>query len=419
MKYIRLTILVLCVSVSVKLSAQSLQSPYSNYGLGEYMFSGLSHNMGMGNVGIGTPSHWNINLLNPAHLTYNPLSSFQVGVNGDFRQYNSSNNQDNSASASLRFLSMSVPVVNRRWSTAFALLPLSTVKYNTFNTDSLDYGESVLTQNLGEGGLTQFVWANGIRVYKNLNIGFKGAFVFGSIDQKSNIFLVGDSVTSSYIITYNENTVYTDFLFTVSAAYRQKISDTRYLNFGVVYDFSQSITGTQERTIVRKNLSGINLQVPTVLSEGVKATESLPDKLGVGLSYEVFGKLKLGVDYTMNNWADVNSGSPTAYRNTSDLAAGIEIIPDVRSVNSYFKRVNYRAGFSLKQLPYLVNGTEINDFGINFGASFPTNGFSSLDAVVKFGSRGTTQNNLIRENYFQFVIGATINDKWFIKRRYD
>jgi hypothetical protein len=66
-----------------------------------------------------------------------------------------------------------------------------------------------------------------------------------------------------------------------------------------------------------------------------------------------------------------------------------------------------------------VNDTEINDFGINFGASFPTGGYSSMDASFKIGSRGTTDNNLIRENYMQFVIGATINDRWFIKRRYD
>ena len=76
-------------------------------------------------------------------------------------------------------------------------------------------------------------------------------------------------------------------------------------------------------------------------------------------------------------------------------------------------------GLSMRQLPYLENNTEINDFGINFGVSFPVSGYSSLDAAFKYGFRGTTDNNLIQERYFQVVIGATINDRWFIKRRYD
>ena len=106
-------------------------------------------------------------------------------------------------------------------------------------------------------------------------------------------------------------------------------------------------------------------------------------------------------------------------RNTLTLGTGLEFIPDYSSVNSYLKRTSYRLGLNMRQLPYLENNTEINDFGINFGASFPVSGYSSLDAAFKYGFRGTTDNNLVQERYFQVVIGATINDRWFIKRRYD
>ncbi|MFT6939261.1 MAG: hypothetical protein ACJASN_000744, partial [Cyclobacteriaceae bacterium] len=90
-----------------------------------------------------------------------------------------------------------------------------------------------------------------------------------------------------------------------------------------------------------------------------------------------------------------------------------------KDVNSYLKRVDYRFGFGVSQLPYLASGTEINEIGINFGASFPTKSFSSLDMGFKLGTRGTITNNLIRENFAQVVFGLTINDRWFIKRRYD
>ncbi len=419
MKHIRLTTLVFFSLLAAQLNAQTLQSPYSNYGLGEFLFPGLSHNMAMGEVGIGTPSDWHINLLNPAYLTYNRLSSFQVGISGDLRQFNSADNQNQKASANLRFLTMSFPVVRNRWTTAFALTPLTTVKYNSYSSDSLDYGEQVVSQLLGEGGITQLVWANGFRLFKQLSVGVKAAYVFGSIDQNSNTYLLGDSVSSPYLIALNRKTVYSDFLFSFSLGYKTKLTDTKYLNFGAVYDLSRTVSGLQDQTLERQTLAGAGDPNPTILNEDVNASETLPEKMSLGLSYEVLNKMKVGADIKLQNWSGVNESGITSYRNTTNISAGIEFIPDIKSVNSYLKRINYRVGFSLKQLPYLVNDTEINDFGINFGASFPTGGYSSMDASFKIGSRGTTDNNLIRENYMQFVIGATINDRWFIKRRYD
>ena len=134
---------------------------------------------------------------------------------------------------------------------------------------------------------------------------------------------------------------------------------------------------------------------------------------------ERLNKLIIGADFTMANWTGTTNQSNAELKNVISLALGGEIIPDYRNVNSYFKRVNYRFGVNYEQLPYIINETDINDFGINFGASFPMGGASSVDTAFKFGWRGTTDNDLVRESYFQIVVGMTINDRWFIKRRYD
>ena len=70
-------------------------------------------------------------------------------------------------------------------------------------------------------------------------------------------------------------------------------------------------------------------------------------------------------------------------------------------------------------MPYLVQNNAIKEFGINFGASFPVAGLSTLDLAVKFGERGTNENGLVHESFMQIVLGLTVNEKWFIKRRYD
>ncbi len=151
-----------------------------------------------------------------------------------------------------------------------------------------------------------------------------------------------------------------------------------------------------------------------------EVTVGLPLTYGAGVSFEKWAHYKIGLDVRRQNWgSSPELETDETYKNSTAIALGGEWIPNYQSLTNYFSRATYRLGFSYKELPYLVNATKINDFGINFGTSLPMTGASSLEMAFKVGVRGTTKNNLIRENYFQFVLGATINDRWFIKRRYD
>jgi hypothetical protein len=42
-----------------------------------------------------------------------------------------------------------------------------------------------------------------------------------------------------------------------------------------------------------------------------------------------------------------------------------------------------------------------------------------LNLAFSYGIRGTTSNNLIKEQFFQFSVGLNIQDIWFIKRKYN
>jgi len=398
--------------------AQTIQSPYSIYGLGEILFQGLPQNYAMGGVGIGTPNPWHINLQNPAQLVYNGFSTFQTGINGDFRRYRTTLDNTKDQTASLRYLAMSFPVVRNRWTASFAMLPLSNVKYNTFTQDSLDVGEKSITQFQGSGGLSQLIWANGFKIYKSLSFGVKGAYLFGSINRNSRVQLIGDSYGSNYAINYANKTFYSDFIFSLSMAYKWNLSEKSFLNFGATYDLRKTLEGSKTNEFQRLSLSGTKLQTVTLDNSSLVGI-TMPGALGLGMSYEVLNILRLGFDIKKENWRSDNESSTVSLRNITNLAFGAEYTPDYKSVNSYIKRISYRGGIAMRQLPYLVNNTEINDFGINFGASFPVSGLSSLDLAFKVGQRGTTNNNLIKEKYFRVILGATINDRWFIKRRYD
>ena len=66
-----------------------------------------------------------------------------------------------------------------------------------------------------------------------------------------------------------------------------------------------------------------------------------------------------------------------------------------------------------------VDGTSIEDFGINFGVGLPIAGLSTANVGVEFGRMGASVNQLVEENYVTIRIGFSLNDLWFIKRQYD
>ncbi len=394
---------------------QTITSLYSSHGIGEVSETGLQQNFSMGNLGYGTPSMFGINLQNPSMLYYNPLSSFSVGLMGDFRTYEGDGLTDNSNAVSLRYLAMAFPVVQSRWSTAFSLLPYSSVNYNSYSVDSLSNDVAAINQYQGSGGLSSLSWSNSIRLYKSLAIGIKSSFVFGTIDNDSRIQLSGEDVSNGYVINYKEKTSYKDINFSLSISNKFKLSNKTFLNAGAVYNLSGELNGELQTSYERYSGSSL-LQEVSLTNESVAF--KLPRSVGLGLSYQIINKLLVGADIDIKQWPDMSESGETSYRDAMSLSLGGELIPDIQSVSNYFKRARYRAGINFKELPYLVENTQINDFGINFGVALPVSGYSSIETAFKYGWRGTTENGLTRESYFQVVLGATINDRWFEKRKY-
>jgi hypothetical protein len=67
-----------------------------------------------------------------------------------------------------------------------------------------------------------------------------------------------------------------------------------------------------------------------------------------------------------------------------------------------------------------VRDESIMDYGINFGLGLPVPGsISTFTVGFELGSRGTTSANLIKENYYNLYISLNLNDKWFVRSKYN
>ena len=393
------------------------QSTFSFEGLGSLAHQGMPNNFGMGEVGIGTPAVWHINTQNPAYLVYNNLSTFQIGVELDNRRFSGQDISGTESNGSLRFLAYAFPIMPGKWSSSIGILPYSTVNYNTFSEGTVGGMEDVnqFSDNRGEGGLTNLYWSNGFRLKKKLMVGIRANFTFGSIEKESTISIRGANVPIS-IINYQNQESYTDLNFLVGLGYRYDFTEKTFLNFGFVYSSQSQLNGTSTLSLARLSTTGSELDNQDLGTNAVE--QDLPRTLGFGLSYQKLNHYTIGLDFKTQGWEATQNEDQT-FNNFSKIAIGIEWTPDYDNISSYFKRVRYSFGLNRTKLPYIINGQSLTELGVNFSASLPVSGFSSLELAFKLGQLGETGNGLIRENYFKIVIGATINDRWFVQRRYD
>jgi len=44
---------------------------------------------------------------------------------------------------------------------------------------------------------------------------------------------------------------------------------------------------------------------------------------------------------------------------------------------------------------------------------------SVITTGIEFGKMGTTNQNLIEENYIRFVFGISLKERWFEKKKYN
>lgn len=407
------------------------QSIYSFQGLGSLNHQGMPNNLAMGEVGIGSPTLWHINTQNPANLVYNTFSTFQLGIEVDKRNFEGTDVTGSDADGGLRFLGYAFPVIAGKWSSSFGILPYSSVSYNTFSQGPVagaDPGISQTSNNRGKGGLTNFFWAHGFKIKNKLLVGVRATYTFGAIERNSNIVLFQDRerVEDGEIVTdriqianptnYNQQESYKDINFLFGLGYRHKLTDDAFLNFGAIFSPKSSLNGDSELTLNRLSNTGRVLDTVNLGTENI--VFDLPSTVGFGMTYEKLNLFKVGFDIESQGWS--NAGSELQeYNNSFKISVGADWVPDYDNVSSYFKRTKYSLGFNYHKLPYIVNNQALIDFGINFGASLPVSGYSSLDVAFKWGQLGESSNGLIKETYFKVVIGATINDRWFIKRKYD
>ena len=151
-----------------------------------------------------------------------------------------------------------------------------------------------------------------------------------------------------------------------------------------------------------------------------KGSFMLPKEFGFGVSLHKQENWLIGADFKWENWESFKLfDRQDSLRNSWRVAIGGEIIPNRYSISSYFQKVSYRLGIRYGMTYLNLRDTDISEIGISFGLGLPiSRSLTTLNLAVEVGRKGTTGNDLIRENYIRFTFSVNIFERWFQKRKY-
>ena len=411
-----------------KVFAQASKSPFTSQGIGDIIEPGLTHNQGMGGVGVSNGSYWFLNNVNPALLPYNSLTVFSAGLIGENRTLENNVASEVNGGGNLNYLAMAFPIKPGKWTSAVGLMPYSNVDYESISVVDVQFapdGEQALKTAQGSGGYNQFYWSNGYAINRNFSVGLKAIYLFSNVETDLSFDLLDENPAISYVRGQNTRISVSDFMISGGIAFKKDSIFNNKIQFkaGLTYDLGATIDAEKFATTEQRI---VDIPIISDSVENVRGTLELPQAFTAGISFNNGLKWTVGLDVRYQQWSDFRDfeGTNDDLADQIRIGLGGELTPDPTSVTSYFKRVTYRMGLSYENTPYQVIGSDgslnqVNDFGINIGWTLPVSRISNLDFAVKYGVRGDVDNTLIREEYFKFYLGVTFNDQWFIKRKYN
>jgi hypothetical protein len=413
-------------------------SPYSFYGIGSLKFKGTVENTSMGGLSIYTDSI-HVNLRNPASYAGENLTMYnkesrpvKFSVGGSYSSVNlkSATGSDKASASTFDYLALSIPM--GKFGFGFGIMPYSSVGYKL---ESVNESGAILNRFRGEGGVNRTYLGFGYMITKGLSIGIDANYNFGNIQNNTIEFVYdNDGILTQYQSRESNRSDLSGLNFNLGLSYRTMLNEKLEFVSGLTLSPESNLTSKNERlfsTITISGATGQEFVVNTVEVDldaiGLKETELiLPSKFSFGAGIGEPRKWFLGAEYTSQKTSNFSnalySSNATEFEDASTISFGGFFIPQYNAFNGYYKRIVYRAGLRIEKTGLKINNESIKEFGISFGVGLPVGDvrlLSNANLGFEIGKRGTTNSNLIQEDFVNFKLSLSLNDRWFNKRKYD
>lgn len=400
-------------------SQDNTASPYSYYGLGEIKFKGTEDIRSMGGLGIVADSI-HLNLLNPASYSKLRFSTFAIGSTSTFSTFETNNVSEKANRTNLNYIAVGIPL--KKFGVSFGLMPYSAVGYKIENnTTNAEDNTERNKRATGNGNINRFFIGTAYSINKKLSVGIDINYNFGEVETE---FV--ESIYSPIILQLRsrERSIsnISGLSLNTGLFYNTKLNEKYNVYTSFTFSPETKLTSENSRNIatIIYNINGTELVSNP--SQDIPVDDQklvIPSKFSFGGGIGSKNKWLLGTEITFtenskttNRFGEIEGAK---FENSTRIAFGGYYIPKYDSFSNYFNRVTYRAGFRYENTGLVLRNESINDYGMTFGLGLPV-GLSKINLGFEYGKKGTTTQNLIQENYFNFNVGFSLNDLWFRKR---
>jgi long-subunit fatty acid transport protein len=416
----KISALVLLLISSIAWSQDNTASPYSYYGLGEIKFKGTHDVRAMGGVSVFNDSI-QLNIANPGSISRLKTTAFTIGANSAFTTFNTNELSEKAQRTSIDYLAIAFPY--GKFGFTFGIMPYSTVGFKIINTAVQPDNTERNKINFGNGNINKLYFGAAYNITKKLSFGFDLGYNFGDITTE-----YVESIFSPVVLQLRSrernNSKISGISLNTGFMYKTKISSKLDLNAGLTYHPEAILNSENDRKLatIGYNISGVEL-ISEEKDIAVNDTKlKIPTKFSFGLGISENKKWALGSEITFSNNSNMTNRFGTiqnvSFENSTKVAVGGFYVPKYDSFSNYLSRIIYRGGFRYENTGLVINNHSINDYAVTFGLGLPV-GLSKINLGVEFGKRGTTSNGLIEENYVNVIVGLSLSDIWFIKRKID
>ncbi|MDP9048553.1 MAG: hypothetical protein M3N14_10475 [Bacteroidota bacterium] len=440
-KYSRFFITLIFAVTAIGAMAQSTattSSPYSQFGLGDIDQVGLPQNIGMGGIGTAInriSGYNNISLLNPASYGAINYTIIDAGIYSNVVSLNQIGKPASSnANFRLSHVVFAVPV-SKRSALSFGLTPYSEMGYNYKQTSNKGFGTGspadTNTVNYiyrGDGGLSKAYLGYGFGLGKHLLLGANVSYIFGNLQQFSSTEIPALYGTLNSRVEQSNSVGGLNYDYGLQYSFDFGAQKQNHLILGYSASANSKLTTTNTYIVSQYTYDANgneNLASDSLISrQGSKSKIQLPQINHFGISYQEGLKFLVGADFSMGKWSGLTvSGANAGLQDSKTLNVGGQFTPNINALHNYFARTDYRLGFIYDQTYLNLNNTNIERYAVTFGLGLPlapnNTSFYKINFSAEIGQRGRLTGGLVKENYVNFHLGFTLNDKWFQRYKFE
>ena len=404
-------------------------SIYSKLGLGFPVDLSSSAADGMGLSGVSFVEPFVPGLANPAQWGSTVYGMATGGIS--LRGLDARDNQATSTNLlfSPNYFQLQLPAIRSKlgFSASVSSLTNHAFGFSESNVRILDNGGTpdtlrYETVNNGDGGVTMLEVGAGWQINEHLSVGYAPSLLFVSLDNDyTTSFEDPDLRTVSYTRTLSGLGFGNRFGILVNLLNVFRNDDQVSIGTSLMLPVSIDAEKTQEtdRQLPNGSIETIVTSEGDDLGSG---TIDYPMMLNGGITYQPSRILSFSAEGLYQQWSEYtnsySSANPQQLTDRYKLGMGFRYFPYITGSQRFFSNFKYRFGASYDAGHLKLNGNRIETLKFSFGLGILSpRSNSSVDINFEYGFRGTTDQNLVREDIWGIQLSVNLAELMFFRPR--